>query len=48
MLLELNSALGRKNQFPPAASWKEGRQKREKILQQQTNEIEEYLERRGN
>jgi hypothetical protein len=55
MLLELNSALERKNQFPPAASRKEGRKegqkKEEKNLQQQTNkqtnEIEEYLERRS-
>jgi hypothetical protein len=45
MLLELNSALGRKNQFPPAASRKEGRkegrraeQKRKKISSnKQTN-----------
>jgi len=58
MLLELNPALERKNQFPPAASReeggkegrKEGKAKEEKNLQQQTNnqtnEIEEYLERR--
>jgi hypothetical protein len=43
MLLELNSALGRKNQFPPAASRKEGRKegkaKEEKDLQQQTNKL---------
>ncbi len=46
----------KKNQFPPAASRKEGRKeggqskrgKKSPATNKQTNEIEEYLERRGN
>jgi hypothetical protein len=46
----------KKNQFPPAASRKEGRMeggqskrgKKSPATNKQTNEIEEYLERRGN